>query len=170
MIPSTWVIVFILAALVAWIFWPFFIGTGWLPSPMRIVRKMLDMADVRPVDIVYDLGCGDGRIIITAAQEFGARAVGVEADPIRTLLSKLRTRVAGLEGKVNILWGNFFHLNLGEATVVTIYQSQGTNNNLREKFKRELKPGTRIVSYMFTFDGWKPEKVDEKSNVYLYVI
>jgi len=163
-------LVMALAAFAAWIIWPFLIGTGWLPSPMKMVRRMLEMAEVKPGDTLYDLGAGDGRIVITAAEEFGARAVGVEADPLRLLWSRLRIRMAGLEDRASVLWGNFFHTDLGDATVVTIYQRRGTNNDLREKLERELKPGARVVSYMFSFDGWRPEEVDEDSRVYLYVI
>ena len=138
--------------------------------PMEIVRRMLEMAGVQPGDTLYDLGSGDGRIIVTAASEFGARAVGVEVDPLLLLWSRLRIKMAGLEEKASILWGNFFHLDLGDATVVTLYQNQRTNNNLREKFKRELKSGTRVASYSFTFDGWEPDEVDDESKVYLYLI
>lgn len=160
----------IFVAFLLWVFWPTFIGTGWLPTPMEIVRRMLEMACVQAEDTVFDLGSGDGRIVIVAAGEFGARAVGVEVDPLRLLWSRLRIRMSGLEEKASVLWSNFFHLDLRDANVVTIYQNQRTNNNLREKLKRELRPGTRVVSYMFTFDGWEPDEVDEGSKVYLYVI
>lgn len=159
-----------LFAFIAWIFWPFLIGTGWLPSPMKAVRRMLGMAEVGPGDTLYDLGSGDGRFLIAAARELGARAVGIEADPLRVALSRLRIRAAGLQGMASVRWGNFFRVDLGEASVVTIYQSQGTNNDLRAKLERELRPGARVVSYMFTFDGWEPAEADEDSNVYLYVI
>jgi len=160
----------LLSALVVWIFWPFVIGAGWVPTPTKAVLKMIDMAEVKPSDTVYDLGSGDGRIIIAAAKERGCRAVGIEADPLRLLLTRLRIKAGGLEGRVEVLWGNFFKKDLGGATVVTIYQTQDTNNRLREKLRRELGPGSRVVSYVFTFEDWQPAKVDDRSEVYLYVI
>lgn len=157
-------------AFILWVTWPTFIGTGWLPTPMEAVRRMLEMADVQQGDAVYDLGSGDGRVIVTAAGEFGARAVGVEADPLRLLWSLLRIRVAGLEEKVSAVWGNLFSMDIGEATVVTVYQNPRTNKRLRGKLESELRPGTRVVSYMFTFEEWEPDEVDKEFKAYLYVI
>lgn len=153
------------------ILWPVIIkGAGWVPTPMKIVRRMLELAEMQKEDIVYDLGSGDGRIILMAAQKFGARAVGIEADPIRLILSRLVIKLRGLNQVVSVLWGNFFHKSIREATVVTIFQSQETNNKLKPKFEKELKPGTRIVTHVFTFDGWEPRKVDKKSQIYLYIV
>lgn len=156
--------------IIIWLFWPLVIGAGWVPTPMKTVRRMLELAEIQSEDIVYDLGSGDGRIILTAAQEFGARTVGIEADPIRVIWSRLVINFRGLGQLVSVIWGNFFHKSLREATVVTIYQTQEINNRLREKFIRELKSGTRIVSYNFTFDTWTPIKIDEKAHIYLYTI
>jgi len=163
-------LVLVVVTAAVWVLWPRLIGAVWLPTSMDVVRKMLVAAEVRPDDVVYDLGSGDGRIILAAAKEFGARAVGIEADPIRFVWSKLRIRVVGLSDMVNVLWGNFFHRDLREASVVTLYQDQSVNNRLREKLKEELNPGTRIVSHSFTFRGWSPARRDEESQVYLYVL
>ena len=153
-----------------WIVWPLLIGAGWVPTPRRVVRRMLRLAWVGPGDTLFELGSGDGRIMFMAAREFGAEAVGIEADPLRVLLTLAWIRLTGLTGRVSVLWGNFFKKDLGAASVVTVYQSTEINNRLKDKFTRELKPGTRVVSHAFMFDGWEPVKVDEESEVYLYVI
>jgi cyclopropane fatty-acyl-phospholipid synthase-like methyltransferase len=150
--------------------WPVVIGAIFVPTPMDIVEKMLLLADLKKDDTVIDLGSGDGRIIIEAAKKYGVNAIGIEADPLRLLWSRFRVRANGLENKVNIVWGNFFKTDLSKATVVTVYQGQGINNKLVSKFEKELEPGTRVVSYSFTFDGWNPIKKDPDSSVYLYNI
>ena len=159
-----------LGAVVVWVLWPLLIGAGWVPTPRKVVRKMLNLADVGPGDTLYELGSGDGRIIFMAAKEFGAKAVGIEADPLRVLWTLAWIRVKGLRDQVSVLWGNFYKRDLGEASVVTVYQSTDINRKLKDKFKRELEPGTRVVSYAFTIEGWEPVKVDEEDKVYLYVM
>lgn len=147
-----------------------YIGAQWLPTSTKAVKRMLELADVQERDVVIDLGSGDGRIIITAATKYKARAIGIEADPIRLMWSKSIIRYKGLSERVKVLWGNFFFKDLREATVVTVYQNQETNNKLKPKFEKELKPGTRIVSHVFTFDGWEPRRVDKESQIYLYIV
>ena len=137
---------------------------------MAVVKRMLDLADVHEGDVVIDLGSGDGRIIMTAAKDYQARAIGIEVDPLRLLWSRVMIRYRGLSEKVKVRWGNFFNKELGDATVVTVYQLQGINDKLQLKFEKELKPGTRVVSHVFPFPGWEPRKVDRESQVYLYVI
>jgi predicted RNA methylase len=153
-----------------WILWPIVIGAQWIPTPKNIVKKMLHCAGVGPGDTLIDLGSGDGRIILLAASEFEANAVGIEADPLRVLITRIRIRLKGLEDRVDVIWGNFFKKDLSAASVVTIYQSTEINNKLKEKLQKQLSPGTRVVSYSFTFDGWEPVKVDESTKLYLYEI
>lgn len=160
----------IFVGLVAWVYWPEIIGAGWSPTPMENVRKMLSLAEVGPDDVVYDLGCGDGRIVAMAAGEFGARAIGVEADPLRFLWSYIRIKILGLGKRATIKWGNFFHRDLNEATVVTVFLSREANAKLKEKLKKELKTGTRIISYYWMFDGWRTVKIDSFFSLYLYRI
>lgn len=165
---------FILAIIIlvffCWILWSQAIGAEWIPTSMNTVRKMLSMANVSPDDIVYDLGSGDGRTIITASKEFGAKSVGIEADPIRLLWSRLRIRRLGLTNHTSVIWGNFFKKDLSEANVVTLYLFQSTNDKLVRKFERELRPGTRVISHVFTFKSWTPIEVDDKHNLYLYEV
>ncbi len=150
--------------------WSTAVGAPWLPTPKSKVRKMLEFAEVQPADIVYDLGSGDGRIIIMAAKEFGAQSVGIEADPIRQRWSKLMIRRHKLREKVNVLRGNFFNFNIGDATVVTLYLGVGANNKLRDKLATELKPGSRIISHHFVLEDWEITEENKDEDLYKYVI
>jgi len=143
-------------------------GAPWAPTPMSTVHKMLTMADVGTDDVVYDLGCGDGRTIVTAARRYGARAVGIEIDPLRYLWCQTLISVLGLRDRVEIIFGDFYTQDLSAADVVTCYLLQGTNNKLESKLKDELQPGTRVVSNYFTFPGLHLVSQDEDAKVYLY--
>ena len=153
-----------------WMVWSTAVGAPWLPTPKSKVRKMLEFAKVQAGDVVYDLGSGDGRIIIMAAEEFGAQSVGIEADPIRQRWSRLMIRRHRLKDKVSVLRGNFFNFNIGDATVVTLYLGAGVNNKLRDKLATELKPGTRIISHHFILKDWKVAEENKEEDLYKYVI
>jgi precorrin-6B methylase 2 len=146
------------------------IGAGWEPTSRKKVRRMLELSETGPSDVVYDLGSGDGRIVIEAARTYRARAVGVEADPLRVLYSRVAISSSRLEGRAKVVWGNFFHVDLSEATVVTVFLTQGTNQKLKPKLLSDLRPGTRVVSYVWTFEGWAPKARDEKNELALYVV
>lgn len=150
--------------------WPSLIGAPWVPVSKDTARKMLEFAKVHQEDTVVDLGSGDGRIIIMAAEEFGATSFGIEADPLRVGWSRSVIRRRGLKNRVKVIWGNFFTQSLADATVVTVYQGQDINKRLKEKFSIELPPGTRVVSYSFPFDGWTPVKTHKNPHLYLYEI
>lgn len=168
-------IVAIIAAIFAVVFYIFQtytrkFGAPWVPTPYKIIRKMLVMADVKPRDIVYDLGSGDGRVIIEAARSFGAKAVGIEIDPLRFLWTKAKIFFLGLSNKVDVLFGNFFKINISDANIVTIYLLPDTNVKLIDKFVKELRPGTRIVSNTFALPGFKMINQDEKLKIYVYIV
>jgi SAM-dependent methyltransferase len=147
--------------------WTNAFGAPWLPTPMSMVHKMLTMSGVGPGVLVYDLGCGDGRIILTAARHYGARAVGIEIDPLRYLWCQLLITVLRLRGQVRIIYGDFFTQDLSEADVVTCYLLSNTNKRIQGKLKEELHPGARVVSHYFTFSDLQLlEKDDDK--LYLY--
>ena len=146
----------------------FFMGAIWSPTPMKTVRRMLQMAWVKPGEKVYDLGSGDGRIAIAAAREFGATSVGIEVNPLLVLIAKLKVASAGLRSSVKIVRGNLYDHSFRDADVVAIYLSPQGNKRLREKLERELKDGARVVSHRWRFEGWEPVKVDEERKVYLY--
>ncbi|MHA1480569.1 MAG: SAM-dependent methyltransferase [Candidatus Thorarchaeota archaeon] len=153
-----------------WAVWSAVLGAPWVPTSKSKVRAMLEFADVGEKDTLCDLGSGDGRILIMAAKEFGAKAIGIEADPIRSVWSKLMIRRHKLKDQIQVLRGNFFNFDIGEASVVTLYLGVVVNNKLREKLVKELKPGSRIVSHYFVLKDWTPIKTDEMANFYLYVI
>jgi predicted RNA methylase len=131
---------------------------------------MLEFAGVNSDDILYDLGSGDGRIIVMAGKDFGATSIGIEIDPLRLMLSRFSIRRHGLKDKVKVIRGNFFNVNLSDATIVTLYQGYIINKKIRAKLAEELKPGARVVSYRFILDGWKPEKTNEDESIFLYVV
>lgn len=148
--------------------WSQIFGAPWVPTPYKKVHMMLEMAEVKPGEIVYDLGSGDGRVIIDAARSFGAKSVGIEIDPIRYLWTKIKISMLNLQDDVQILFGNFFLKDLRHADVVTVYLLQKTNVKLMEKLENELQPGTRVVSNTFIFPGWKIIKQDSKAEIYVY--
>ena len=130
----------------------------YVPSPPDIVEKMLELAEVTSHDRVYDLGSGDGRIVIIAAQKFGARAVGIELDEKLSEEASARIAELGLQDRAKIIHGDIFNSDFSLATVVTLYLLTWTNERLRPLLERQLRPGTRIVSHDFQVPGWKPEK------------
>jgi len=117
-----------------------------IPLPQKTIDKMLKLGRIRKKDVLYDLGCGDGRIMVTAAKKYGINAVGVEKNKILYWICKWRIRKENLEGKVKVVNGDFFKQNISHASIVTVYLSQKINNKLLPKLERELKKGTRIIS------------------------
>jgi SAM-dependent methyltransferase len=133
-------------------------GVHFAATPMPIVDAMLQLAAVTPRDTVYDLGSGDGRIVMLAAQKYGARGVGVEIDPKLVELSRQVARDGEVTDRVTFVRGDFFTTDLSEATVVTLWLSEGLNARLEPKLRRELRPGARIVSHQFRMAAWPPER------------
>ena len=129
----------------------------YVPTPNEVVVEMLNIAGVTKDDVIYDLGSGDGRLVIAAAKQFGARGVGVEIDPKLIQESNENARLAGVSDRVKFLQQDLFQIDLSEATVVTLYLLPEVNLRLRSKLLRELKPGTRLVSHQFDMKDWKPD-------------
>jgi SAM-dependent methyltransferase len=134
------------------------------PTPMPAVRALLELADVGPQDVVYDLGSGDGRIPITAAREFGARGVGIEVDPALVTRAQASAREAGVEDRVEFRLGDMYAADVRSATVVTLFLHPGPNLKLREKLRSDLPAGARVVSYVWDMGGWKPADVRQLSE------
>lgn len=132
-----------------------------VPTPLDVVDRMLVLAEVTSTDIVYDLGCGDGRIPITAAKKYGAHAVGVDIDPQRIAESKANAKKAGVENLVEFRLQDAMTVDVSPATVVTLYLGPSSNLKLRPMLTRQLKPGARIVSHAFSMGDWSPLKIDE---------
>ena len=137
-------------------------------TPEDVVEAMLKMAGVTQEDVVYDLGCGDGRFVITAAKKFGARGVGVDIDPVRIEESNENARKGGVTDHVRFIEGDLFQTDIRGATVVTLYLLNELNLQLRPRLLRELKPGTRIVSHTFDMGDWEPDDIGKVRNRMFY--
>jgi SAM-dependent methyltransferase len=146
------------------------------PTPLDVVTVMLRLADVKAGDVVYDLGCGDGRIVIAAVRDFGARGVCVDIDPQRIAESQENARAAGVADQIRFLTQDLFATDVSEATVVMLFLSPEFNLKLRPKLLHELKPGARIVSHWHDMGDWKPHKTmrvqsgGRERAVYLWTI
>ena len=136
---------------------------------MPVVDAMLRLADVTPRDVVYDLGSGDGRIVMLAAQKYGARAVGVEIDPGLIERSRQVARDGEVADRATFVQGDFFTADISAATVVTLWLSEGLNARLEPKLRRELRPGSRIVSHQFRMAGWVPERTVRLDGAELFL-
>jgi SAM-dependent methyltransferase len=131
-----------------------------VPTPQDVVERMLTLAGVTKDDVVYDLGSGDGRLVVTAAQKFGARGVGIDIDPDRIEEGRANAKRAGVEDRVEFRLQDAMQADLSDATVVTLYLLSSSNVRLRPRLTSQLKPGARIVSHQFGMGDWPPEKVD----------
>lgn len=145
-------------------------------SPMTVCERMLELANLKPGETVFDLGSGDGRVLIIAAQKFGARAVGVEISENLVKRSQDRIHAEGLAERVNVIHDDLMNVDISPADVVTIYLLRDSNDVLRPKLEMSLKPGARVVSHDYEIRGWKPVAVEKtKANnrshaIYLYEI
>lgn len=144
----------------------------YVPTPQAVVEKMLQLAKVTARDVVYDLGCGDGRIVIEAARRYGARGVGIDIDPERIAEARANARAAGVTHLVQFQQADLFESDFSNATVVTLYLLPSLNLKLRPKLWKELKPGTRVVSHDFDMGDWNPEQTVRIDNrtVYFWTI
>jgi tRNA A58 N-methylase Trm61 len=129
-------------------------------TPLPVVKQMLTLAEIKPGDIIYDLGCGDGRVVIMAAQDFGAQGIGVEMreDLAKQAMGKISD--LGLEGRVKIVHGDMFKVDISQANVITLYLTTSANDKVKPKLEAELKPGTRVISHDYEILGWRPIKID----------
>jgi SAM-dependent methyltransferase len=141
-------------------------------TPYEMADEMVRLADVRSNDMVYDLGCGDGRLVIAAVKKAGCRGVGIDIDPDRIKESRANARIAGLEDRIRFVEQNFFESDVREATVMLIYLFPDVNIRLRAKFLSEMKPGSRLVSHAFDMGDWKPDNSASirAQRVYYWVI
>ena len=142
-------------------------------TPLEVAKKMLELAELKPGETLYDLGCGDGRLILLAAKDMGANSTGI--DLREDLLERARTEILrmGLQEKVKVIQGNFFDVDVSTANVVTLYLTSSANERLRPKLEKELKVGCRIVSHDFKVPGWKPKQVYDEllgHTIYTYRI
>lgn len=143
-------------------------GAPWEPLPLRKVHRMLEIADLQPGEVLYDLGSGDGRTLIVAARRFKARAVGIEIDPLRYAWTQVLITLLGLRKQVRVIWGSFYETDLNDADVVTAFLTEQTNRRLEDKLKTELRTGARVVSHEFPYPSWTPIEEDQAAKLFLY--
>ena len=140
-----------------------------VPTPQAVVDRMLSIAQVKKGDVLYDLGSGDGRIVITAARQYGARGVGIDLDPERIREARANATKAGVDGQVRFIAGDLFKTDLSDANVVTLYLLNSVNRDLRPQLWKQLKVGTRVVSHAFDMgQEWPPEKTEQVAGSTIY--
>lgn len=151
---------------------PAALDVPYVPTPQPVVDAMLRLAKVKRGDVLYDLGSGDGRIVIAAAKRYGVRGTGIDIDPDRIREANANARKAGVAKLVRFVNQDLFQVDYGEATVVTLYLLPRINLQLKPKLLEELRPGTRIVSHGFDMGDWKPDRVVEigTSTLYLWTV
>jgi tRNA A58 N-methylase Trm61 len=146
-------------------------GAPFFPLDSKVIGRIMNLADLKKGEIFYDLGSGDGRLVIAAALR-GAKAYGIEIDRFRAWYSRLRISLLGLKDKATIIQKNFFEVDLSEADVITSYLLQKTNDRLIPKLNKEVKKGARVLGIAFSFSGWQPTKIDKRGTkygpIYLY--
>lgn len=145
----------------------------YVASPARVVDRMLELAAIKPGETVYDLGCGDGRILIAAVQKYKAKAVGVEISPKLVAEAKSRIEKVGISDQAHVIEGDLLKTDLAGADVVTIYLATSLNEELRPRLEKFLKPGARVISHDYAVPGWKATKTDyslgaQKHRIYVY--
>lgn len=149
----------------------------WVPTPMEVVERMLELAEVNSETVLYDLGCGDGRIVIEAAKKFGARGIGVDIDPVRIDESVKNAKKEGVEHLVKFILGDAMKIDFSKATVVTIYLLPESNEILRPLFEKQLRNGVFVITHNYIIPGWEDKEVNfetivaedgEEHDIYLY--
>lgn len=150
-----------------WYFVPIFSGIPWVPTQAARLERALDLAGLQPGETFYDLGCGDGRVLVAAARR-GARAIGIEVPPIHCAAAQIRARLAGVGGRVSIRWGNFYRHALAGADVVFWYGHSRYTAKMQAHLARTLQEGARLVSINIDFPGWQPAAIDKPTLIFLY--
>lgn len=154
-----------------WISWNITLDAWWQPTDRETVSQILDLLDIEPGDVIYDLGCGDGRFLTGAVKNYDAEAVGIEIDPVRVIMSWIRLFATGTFSRASVVMGNMYEKDMTEADAVVLFLSGDANEKLAPKLNRELSPGTKIVSYYHKLPGWTPvkqEKNKDEHPIYLY--
>lgn len=151
-----------------WLLVPAWYGVPWIPARRERIRKALQLAGLQPGETFYDLGAGDGRALLIAAQEFGAQAVGIEAGPAQYLWGWLKCQLSGSRHRVRLRCGDFYRADVSPAQVVFVYLTSAQTARLQAKLAHELRPGARVVSLAADFPHWQPAAVDRENVIFLY--
>ena len=160
------VILFVLALL--WILVPALYGLPPVPTNPNRIRKALKLVNLQPNETLYDLGAGDGRVLLIAAREFNAKAIGIEIGPIQCAVIWLRTAASGFGNKIQIKWGNFLKADLSAADVVFVYATSKEVLKLASYLNKQMKPGSRLVSISADFPEWEPSTIDDRELIFVY--
>ena len=160
------ILLFILALL--WILVPALYGLPPVPTKPERIRKALKLANLHPSEVLYDLGAGDGRVLLIAAREFGAKAVGIEVGPIQCALIWLRALANGFGNQIQIRWENFYKTDLHNADVIFIYATSKEAVKLAPHLEKQLKKGSRVISISADFPEWEPSAFDERELIFVY--
>lgn len=152
--------------------WAGFSAAPWVPVRQKDIKRIFELAQLKPGEQFYDLGCGDGRLIITAYKDFLAKPTGIELSLLQYFFCCFRIRLLGLSNKISLIFGSFYQKDLSPADVIFAFLTPMAMRRLKPKFERELKAGCRVISYAFAVPGWQPQKIsklDKKSiSIYLY--
>ena len=157
-----------LVVVLLWIIVPVLYGLPPIPTKPERIRKALKLANLQPNEVLYDLGAGDGRVLLQAAREFGARAVGIEVGPIQCVLIWLRVAASGLGDQIQIRWANFYRANLQNADVVFVYATSKEVGKLAPHLEQQMKRGARLVSISADFPDWEPSTFDDRDLIFIY--
>lgn len=160
------ILLFIIGLL--WVLIPAFYGLPSRPTRPDRIRRALKLVNLQPNETLYDLGAGDGRVLLIAAKEFNAKAVGIEVGPIQCALIWLRLTASGFRTKIKIQWGNFFKIDLTKADVIHVYATSTEVAKLAPYLEKQMKPGTRVVSISADFPEWEPSKFDDHDLIFVY--
>ena len=151
-----------------WLIVPALHGVPWVPTREARIRRALELANLQPDEIFYDLGAGDGRVLIMAASEFGARGIGIEIGPVQCLVGWLRILFSGCRQKVRMRCANFYKSDVSDADVVFVYATSSQTSRLLPLLEQQLRPGTRVVSIAADFPDWQPNHVDREMLIFVY--
>jgi hypothetical protein len=151
-----------------WLIVPALYGLPWIPTREKRIRRALELAELKPGEALYDLGAGDARVLVMAAREFGAQAVGIEIGPAQCALGWLRIWFSGSNRKARMRYGNFHRADVKNADVVFVYLTSSQTSKLSEKLEKELRPGARVVSIAADFPDWQPDVVNREALIFVY--
>lgn len=160
----------ILFGLVILLLLPALSGQPWVPANEKRIHRALELAELKPGEVLYDLGSGDGRVLIAAARDFGARAMGVELSPLLCVLARIKIKIAEVGPRVRLQCGSYYHAEIENADVVYIYLTSVNANRLSKKLADELKPSARVVSVSACLAGWQADTIDREELIFLYRI
>ena len=161
-------LVFLFLVTLLWILVPAFYGLPPVPTRPERIRKALTLANLQPNEVLYDLGAGDGRVLLIAARDFGAKAVGIEIGPIQCALIWLRVLASGFGNHILVRWANFYKADLHDADVVFVYATSKEVMKLAPHLEKQMKQGARVVSISADFHEWEPQEFDDRDLIFVY--